>query len=141
MIFTLKDAAEHWRSSRAPKAFPAFIAQVKRILTFTQERANRLRRFGEVTSAYRDGVPVADIESKYGCSKNTVLRYARLAEIEKRPKCFDPRIRKAVILLYKSGNPIAQISAQLGVSQAYVSKTATEEGLNRRNFAKARRSA
>jgi hypothetical protein len=36
--------------------------------------------------------------------------------------------------MYKDGKPIAEIQALVGVSQAYVSKTATEEGINRRNF-------
>ena len=139
MTFTLAIAAEYLRTSRAPKAFFSFVAQVKRIITFTHERANRLVRYVEIVRAYKRGALVQDIESKYGCSRNTVLRYARAADLPKRPRHFDPKIRAATIALYKEGKPIAEIQAKLGVSQAYISKTATEEGINRRTFSKARR--
>lgn len=135
---TLKSAAEYVRTSRAPKGFLAFIQTIKRIITFTQERANRLTRYLAIVRAYRRGAPVKAIEEQYGCSRQTVLRYARLAGLAKRDKGFEPGIRRAVIALYKQGKPIAQIQAQLGVSQAYVSKTATEEGINRREFKKRR---
>ena len=133
MRFTLEDAARYWLNSRPSKAFQAFVAQIRRIFTFTEERANRLQRFPKVVDDYRAGMPVADIETKYGCSKHTVLRYARLAGLKKRPKR-DQDTRRGIIALYQQGRPIAQISAQMGVSQALVSKIATEEGINRRNF-------
>lgn len=110
------------------------LRKVRAIFTFTQERANRLKRYVRVVYAYKAGVPVKKIEDDYGCCRQTVLRYARLAGLPKRPKGFEPDVRRATISLYKSGVPIAQIQAQLGVSQAYISKTATEEGINRRNF-------
>ena len=47
---------------------------------------------------------------------------------------FDPKVRSATVALYKQGRPLAEIQAQLGVSQAYISKTATEEGINRHKF-------
>jgi transposase-like protein len=137
MKFTLEDAARYWSTSRPSKAFAAFVAQVKRIFSFTEERANRLQRFPKVVDDYRSGVPVADIEAKYGCSRGTVLRYARLAGLEKRPKS-DADRRRGIIALYQTGAPIAQIATQMGVSQALVSKIASEEGINRRNFAKSR---
>lgn len=133
MKFTLEDAAKYWMTSRPTKAFLAFVAQVRRIFTFTEERANRLQRFPKVVDDYRSGLPVSDIEAKYGCSKHTVLRYARLAGLEKRPKG-DADRRRGIVALYQQGRPIAQIAAQMGVSQALVSKIATEEGINRRNF-------
>lgn len=133
-MVTLKTAALYVRTSRASRALLEIIRQAKRVFTFTQERANRLARYIKITNDYRRGRPVRDIESQYGCSRGTVLRYARMAGLPKRPKCFDPDIRRAVIALYQQGKPIAEIEARLGVSQAYVSKTATEEGINRRNF-------
>ena len=133
MKFTLEDAARYWMTSRPTKAFLAFVKQVRRIFTFTEERANRLQRFPKIVDDYKAGFPVADIEAKYGCSKQTVLRYARLAGLEKRPKGDSDR-RRGIIALYQQGRPIAQIAAQMGVSQALVSKIATEEGINRRNF-------
>lgn len=135
MRFTLEDAARYWASSRPSKAFLAFVAQIRRIFNFTEERANRLQRFPKVVDDYKDGVLVADIEAKYGCCRGTVLRYARLAGLEKRPKG-DVDRRRGIIALYQQGKPIAQISAQMGVSQALVSKIATEEGINRRKFSK-----
>jgi uncharacterized protein YerC len=138
MNLTLQSAADYVRTARAPKPLLAIIAAFRRVFTFTQERANRLSRFVIIANAYRRGQPVRDIEAKYGCSRNTVLRYARLAGLPKRDRGFEPGIRDAVIALYAQGKPIAQIQAQLGVSQAYISKTATEEGINRRNFSKSR---
>lgn len=138
MKFTLQDAARYWLNSRPSRAFQAFVAQIKRIFTFTEERANRLQRFPKVVDDYRNGLPVADIEAKYGCSRGTVLRYARLAGLDKRPKG-DAERRRGIIALYETGAPIARIAAEMGVSQALVSKIATEEGINRRQFAKSRR--
>lgn len=137
MKFTLEDAARYWVNSRPSKAFQAFVAQIRRIFTFTEERANRLQRFPKVVDDYKANMPVADIEAKYGCSKQTVLRYARLAGLEKRPKG-DADRRRGIIAMYtqKDEPPIAEIAARFGVSQALVSKIATEEGINRRNFKK-----
>lgn len=136
MNLTLRDAANYIRTSKATRPLLAIIQSFRRVFTFTQERSNRLVRFITITNAYRRGQPIRDIEAKYGCSRQTVLRYARLAELPKRERGFDPNIRSAVIALYLDGKPIAQIQAQLGVSQAYISKTATEEGINRRVFKK-----
>lgn len=135
MRFTLEDAARYWLNSRPSRAFQIFVAQIKRIFTFTEERANRLQRFPKVVDDYRSGLPVAEIEAKYGCSRGTVLRYARLAGLNKRPKG-DADRRRAIIAMYETGAPIARIAAQMDVSQALVSKIATEEGINRRQFAK-----
>lgn len=134
MTYPLQVAADYLRTGKVQQGFLAFVRTVKRIVTFTQERANRLTRFLAIVRAYKGGTPVKNIEEQYGCSRQTVLRYARLAGLPKRPKHFDQNIRRAVISLYRQGKPIAQIQAQLGVSQAYVSKTATEEGINRHRF-------
>lgn len=135
-MLTLQHAAHFVRTSRAPSGLLSILRRFRNIFTFAQERANRLARFVRVVRAYRLGKPVRDIESEYGCSRGTVLRYARMAGLPTRPKHFDPAIRKAVIALYQQDKPIAEIQTRLGVSQAYISKTATEEGINRRNFKK-----
>jgi transposase len=129
---SLKSAASFVRTSKAPKALLSLFSTARKVITFTQERLNRPVRFVVVANAYRRGMPVREIETKYGCSKSTILRYARLAGLSKRERGFDPGIRNAVVALYVQGRPIAEISARLGVSQAYISKTATEEGINRR---------
>lgn len=136
MNWTLKDAAIYVQTSRAPRALLNALNAVLRVFTFAQERSNRLARFLKIVTAYKLGKPMLDIERKYGCSRGTVLRYARLAGCPKRPKHFDPEVRKAVIALYRQNKPLAEIEALLGVSQAYISKTATEEGINRRKFGK-----
>jgi transposase-like protein len=134
--FTIQSAADFWRTSRAPKAFTRFLRAARRIFTFVYERANRLRRCVEIIDLYAKGVPVRDIVDRYGCSNHTVNRYARAAGLPKRPKHFPEKIRLAAIAMYKDGKPIAEIQARLGVSQAYVSNLATEEGINRRKFKK-----
>lgn len=139
MRLTIQTAADYIRTSRAPKALLRLIRRVRHIFTFAEEHANRLPRYIRVTNDYRRGRPVGDIETIYGCSKSTVLRYARLAGIPRRPRSFEPGIRNAVIAMYQQRKPIAEIEARLGVSQAYISKTATEEGINRRKFTKRKR--
>src|SRR5260370_40700184 len=102
----LKHAADYVRTSRAPQALLAFMQSIRRIFTFTQERANRLAGYVVCTRAYKNGQSVRDIETKYGCSAHTVLRYARMAELPKRPKHFPAQIRGAVIADYKKKMPI-----------------------------------
>lgn len=108
--------------------------QIKSVLDFPLERANRLVRFIEIVKAYQDGMPVADIESEYRCTKSTILRYARIMGMPKRPRHFDVSKRERVVRLYRQGIKIAVIAERCGVSEAYVSKTATEENINRRQF-------
>lgn len=131
---TLAYVGQFVQTGRAKKTLLRLLQRVRDVFSFTQERANRIKRFVLIVGAYKRGQLVQDIEAEYGCSRHTVLRYARLAGLAKRPRGFDPSIRKATIALYQQGKPIAQIEAQLGVSQAYISKVATEEGINRRNF-------
>lgn len=128
----LVDAANYIRTAKAPAGLLAFISTIKRIFTFTQERANRLARYVAVTRAYKNGQPVNDIRHKYGCSHQTVLRYARLADLPKRPKHFSADIRKAVLKDYADPKlSVLQIAELHDVSPAYVSKVAREEGVSR----------
>lgn len=128
----LTDAADYIRTARAPAGLLAFIATIKRIFTFTQERANRLARYIAVTRAYKQGQAVKDIQQKYGCSPQTILRYARLADLPKRPKHFPADIRKAVLKDYADPKlSVVQIAERHCVSPGYVSKVAREEGVSR----------
>lgn len=133
---TIQAAANFAKTSRASNAFTALLGMVRRIFTFTFERANRLRRCVEIIHLYAKGVPVRDIEDRYGCSKNTILRYARAAGLPKRRRGFPESVRIKALAMYKDKKPIAYIADKLDVSQAYLSKMATEEGINRRNFKK-----
>ena len=129
---TLSYAATYVRTSRAPRAFLSFLARVRRIITFTHERANRLVRFIAIVRAYKAGQMVRDIESKYGCSRSTVLRYARLAGEPKRPKTEDPERRARIIALAKKGGlSQKQIAERCKCSVALVSIVEHEAGLAR----------
>jgi uncharacterized protein YerC len=128
----LSDAASYIRTSKAPKAFLDFIGAIKRIFTFAQERANRPARFVAVTRAYQNGEPLKKIEDRFGCSRQTINRYARMSELPVRPKHFPADIRAAVIHDYKNSKlQVVQIAERNGVSPAYVSKIAREEGISR----------
>lgn len=131
---TLQAAADFVRTSRGPALLLRIIKRFSSIFDFNVERQNRISRYVKITRAYARGKSVRDIESEFGCSKHTVLRYARMAELPRRQRGFDPEIRKKAIALYNQERPIAEIAALLGVSQAYVSKLATKEGINRRKF-------
>lgn len=133
-MWTLKDVGGYIRTAQAPKLLTDLLKRIKSIFNFTQERENRLARYVDVINDYKAGMPVKEIEQKYGCSTHTVLRYARLAQLPKRPKGFDPQVRETCIILYKEGKPVAEIAAKLGVSEAYISKLAKEVGINRRDF-------
>lgn len=135
-MWTLQQAADFIRTRTAPAPLLRLICSTRRLISFRRERLNRPPRFVAVVNEYRRGTLVQDIENKFGCSKTTIMRYARMAEISKRERGFDPNIRRATIAMYQLGRPVAEISAALGVSQAYVSKTATDEGISRRRFKK-----
>ncbi len=132
MMLTLKTAAEYVQTLKAPRAFLSVIASVKRVFDFAQERANRPVRFLRVVRAYRNGKLVKDIESEYGCSRQTVLRYARLAGLPKRPKTDDPERRAKIIKLSKAGGMSQiQIAKACNCSVALVSIVEHEAGLKR----------
>lgn len=133
---TLKSAAKYAKGQRAPKGLKALLAKIEKTLDFPTERANRLVRFVEIVAAYAAGQPVTAIERQYGCTKSTVLRYARIMGLPKRPRHFEVGVRTRVLRLYRQRLPIAEIARRCGCSQAYVSRTATEAGINRRNFPK-----
>lgn len=101
-------------------------------LSLDFERGRRQQRALEIAMRYAAGdETVEDIASDYGCAKGTILRHARLAGLAKRPRCLPAEVRAAVIDDYKNDVPISIIAERHRVSQAYVSKVATEEGINR----------
>lgn len=128
---TLNDAAEYVKNGRRTSLFMRFLALVKRIFNWEVERSNRLNRFIEITRSYKRGEPVEAIAKRYGCNRSNVLRYARMAELDKRPKGVSDETRKAVLADYKLGLPIGDIAKLHGVSIAYVSHTANKNGIGR----------
>lgn len=131
MAFTLETAAAYLNGARTPNEFNAFLKQVKETIGFHEERANRLKRFLQIIYDYKNGVGVYEITCSYGCSKNTVLRYARIAGLPQRERSFGKGTRDEVIRLYRARIPVKQIAKDLKVSPAYISRTASEEGINR----------
>lgn len=117
---------------KAPRQFLASVYKLKSIFTFSQERLNRFARYFKIVKAYKAGKPIKDIEQEYGCSRTTVLRYARLAGLEKRPKRkFKEDTRQGVINRLRQGESYLSIEKALSVSQAYISGVAKQEGLQR----------
>lgn len=132
MNLSLKTAAEFIKTSKAPRAFFAIMTAVKRIFDFTQERKNRLVRYVRIVHAYRNGMIVTDIANQYGCSRSTVLRYARMAGLPKRPKTDDPERRAKIIRLSKQGGlSQKEIAKACNCSVTLVSIVEHEAGLNR----------
>lgn len=128
---TLNDAAEYVKNGRRTSLLMRFLALVKRIFNWEVERSNRLNRFIEITRSYRRGERVEDIAKRYGCNRSNVLRYARMAELDKRPRGVSGETRNAVIADYKLGLPIGDIAKLHGVSIAYVSTVANKNGIGR----------
>jgi hypothetical protein len=130
--FTLSDAAEYVKNGRRASLLTRFLALVKRIFNWEVERSNRLNRFIEITRAYKRNEPVEAIAKRYGCNRSNVLRYARMAELDKRPKGVSDETRKEVLSDYRLGLPIADIAKLHGVSIAYVSTVANKAGIGRK---------
>jgi transposase-like protein len=136
-MITLQAAADYITTSRASAALKTILASVKRIIDFRVERANRLTRFIAITRAYKSGEAVTAIAARYGCDKTTVLRYARMAGLPKRPKHFAADVRTEVIRDYRDRRlSVKQIAERNSVSAAYVSKIARAEGISRYNGAR-----
>lgn len=128
---TIQSAADFFRTARASRAFIVLLHSIQRLFSFTRERTNRLRRCLEIIRLYAAGVPIRDIINRWGCSSNTVLRYARAAGLPKREKGYPEKIRLAALALYKEGKSLDEIQAALGISQGYISRLATENNINR----------
>lgn len=130
-VLTLNDAAEYVRSSKATKLMLAALRAVSRIFTFAEERSNRANRFVAVVDAYKKGMPILEIESKFGCSKRTIYDYVERAGVERRS--FVPsEIKEAIIRDYKNKVPVQTIADLNNVSLRYVQKVAAEAGLSRK---------
>lgn len=130
MILTLKDAAAYVRSAKAGKLLLSILQSAARIFNFTEERHNRLSRYVSVINAYKSGMPIADIEAKFGCTKRTIYDYVERANVHRRS--FKPEeIRLAVIRDYKAKIPVAKIADLHSVSIRFVHETARKAGLRR----------
>jgi DNA invertase Pin-like site-specific DNA recombinase len=130
---TITTTAGELKARRKSRELRALLAKIARTFDFPTEHANRLARFVEIITAYRAGQRIDDIVRDYGCTKSTVLRYARVMGLPKRPKHFEVRKRNRVIRLYRLKVPVAEIARRCECSPAYVSKVAKEEGIGRYN--------
>lgn len=120
-----------------PRLLSRLLRGAKSFFTFTQERTNRVVRFARIVRDYKTGRMLNDIEKEYGCSRSTIFRYVHLMGLPSRGqerRRTPTQVRAECIRLYKAKAPIKDIAKKLDVSEAYVSRTATEEGINRRNF-------
>jgi len=99
------------------------------LISFRRERENRPPRYVAVIEAYKSGMPIDDIAAKFGCSKTTVHRYARMAGLY-RPN--ESSVRDGIVAMRQQGKPIAEIAARFGVSQGLVSRYCTKAGLGRK---------
>lgn len=100
-------------------------------LSLQVDHSRRHTRTLEIVTMYARNVPLADIQYRYSISRSQVSRIARMYDLPKRPKCFDPAIRAAVVARLEAGDKLADIATLLNVSQAYISKVGAAEGLNR----------
>lgn len=131
MKWSLNTAADYFISGKATRDFKVFLWQARRIFTFTAERANRLARFLKIVHAYKAGRPINKIVEEFGCSRGTILRYARMAGLPKRSKSDDPERHAKIIQLSKQGLSQEQIAARCNCSVALVSKVECASGLER----------
>lgn len=128
---TLKDAAAYVRNKKADNFFMAALKSVLRIFNFYEERNNRLSRFVSVINAYKNGMPIADIEKKFGCTKRTIYDYVERAGVPRRS--FKPEeIKQAIIRDYKANIPTQKIADLHNVSLRFVMKTTADAGLRRK---------
>ena len=95
------------------------------------ERARRTYRSLDIIRRYSLGDPVQEIADQYECGRRTVLHYARLAGLPKRPKHFPEEVRNSVIAQLKAKTPYKIIAKKYHCSEAYISKVATETKLRR----------
>lgn len=126
------DARLIWADHDLEGPAPVMPERPPKPLSLELERSRRQTRALEIIMRYASGDAVEDIRADYDCSKNTVLRHARNAGLAKRPKHFPAEVREAVVRQYKLGWPLAKIAELNGVSMAYISKTAAEDGLEMR---------
>lgn len=133
MIF-LHHVADYVRTGSAIRALKALLRRPKPLISFVRERENRPPRYVAVVKAYKEDLPIDDIVKKFGCSKGTVHRYARMAGLY-RPK--ESTVRDGILAMYQLKKPIAEIAAHFGISPALVSKYANEAGIGRNPHRKA----
>jgi len=127
MIF-LQHVADYMRTGKAIEALRKLLRRHQPIINFNIERDNRPPRYIEVVKAYRNGDRIDDIATRFGCSRGTVHRYARMAGLF-RPK--ESSVRDGIIAMYQLQKPIAEIATKFGVSPSLVSKYASEAKINR----------
>lgn len=133
MLFTLKDAADYFRTGKTVKAFLSLILSVKRIFTFKEERENRPARYVEILKAYEGGVPIEKILEKYGCSRATICRYVALAGMPKRHwKPRDEEMHDKILELSRKGLKQDQIARECKCSASLVRKVEKDAGIFRR---------
>ncbi len=132
-LLRIKDVAQYVRTSKASKVLLAVLRSAARIFNFTEERHNRINRYLAVLNAYQRGMPIIEIEKRFGCTKRTIYDYVEKAGVQ--PRSFIPTdIKEAILRDYRNKVPIAKIVELHNVSIRYVHTVAREAGLRRKRI-------
>ena len=92
----------------------------------------RITRSINILREYARGDKVTVIQDRYECSRQTVLRLARAAGLPKRPKrVVSEAARASILLAWDKGQPLREIALKHGVSEAFVSMHAAQNGRHR----------
>lgn len=90
-----------------------------------------MERSLKIIQDYKAGVDVNDIADRYDVTKSTVLRWARAAGLQPRPKGASEAQEATAIAMLQDGEPLKKIAEYVGYSEAWVSHLAKKNGLNR----------
>lgn len=74
----------------------------------------------ELLAGYAAGVPVRELATRFNVHRGTVREIARQAGLEARQPELPEAIRQDAALLYTDGLTLAQVAAQLGISNEAV---------------------
>lgn len=127
----LRDVAQYVRGSKANALLLAILHKTRHIFNFEEERQNRLSRFVKVCNAYKAGMPISEIETKFGCTKRTIYDYLERANIPRR-RFTTEEIKAAILKDYKNKDiSIAHVAELHNVSVRQVMTLAKKAGLRR----------
>lgn len=101
-----------------------------RRLSYQVDQSRRQERMQEMLFKYENGTPVDEIAAQYDMHRSTVLRHARNAGLDKRPKTKLSNEKKALLIADIGTMPQQEIAEKYNVSDAYVSHEAKKIGKN-----------
>lgn len=109
-------------------------------LSLQHDVARRIERSLNIIAEYKEGVVVENIADRYGVSRNTVLRLARMAGLPKRPKRKISDEHKATALrMLAQGELYSVIAKHVGASESWVHYLAMDHNLQRYRYKRRRK--